>query len=532
MKIKYLILVIAPACIVLAAVLYFAFNSPANRDKNAAAQVKTYQNLYVCSMHPYQASEGPGLCKICGMNLSRVEGHIPGNPLPQIERLFVSEDNPMSIYYLPGQPPDSLMPVTESPFYQPRETKQLEAERLHSKVGANDAAEPMLWTCGMHPEVISDKPGVCPICQMELTPLKTTSGAAGKTIQIDPATVQNIGVLTEKVERRNLSLKIRSNGIVKPAEDAEFKVNARVSGWVEKLYVSRTGDLVEKGQPLLELYSPELVAAQEEFLLALEKSPSVKWEGVDLLQAAKRKFQLWNIADEQIENLSRNRRVERTMTITSPARGIVLMKNVVQGSAVKPGMDLYHIADLDKVWVIAQVYEYELPWITVGDNVLIVSPYEPSLNLKGGLEFIYPYLDSKSRTAEVRISVPNPALRLKPEMYVDVIISARQKLGVLSVPKQAVLRSGKRDIVFIDLGGGKFEPRQVHLGMETDEYYEILHNLREGESVVTSAQFLLDSEAKLQEAVKKRLEMRKKAGLSPEGEMKMEEPSPHQGHQH
>ncbi len=398
-----------------------------------------------------------------------------------------------------------------------------------------------LYTCGMHPEVIQPEPGTCPICGMVLTPVKATmASGGGPAITIDPATLQNIGVVTETVERRDLAREIRLNGVIAVAEEAEVKLNSKVSGWIEKLYVPHTGDSVEKGQPLLEIYSPELVAAQEEYLLALESSASISRSEIDriqksgdeLLAAAKRRLQLWDIDDEQIEDLEKTRKVKHTMTLTSPASGIVLHKNIVEGAAVKPGMDLFHIADLDTVWVLAQVYEYELPWVSTGDEVEIRSPYDTGFSARGRVDFVYPTLDAKTRTVEIRIVLPNPSLRLKPEMYVDVVVSTMPRQGAVSVSKPAVIRSGTRDVVFVDLGEGRFEPREVHIGLETDRYYEILHGLDPGEEVVTSGQFLLDSEAKLQEAIQRRLKQRKR--LIDRGEDVPDEPvtSGHGEHVH
>ena len=533
MKGKHTLLSFAIVGLILAVGAFVIGNLISFRSEAVTDDENTYNDLYICSMHPWEASEGPNTCSICGMNLSRVEGHTSGNPLPEIDNLYVSESNPRYIHEGPGKDPDdgaTLIPIKDSPFYQSKEKVSAKNARNHE---AEESTEKMLWTCGMHPEVISEEPGICPICHMELIPVKvSTSVGRGLVVEIDPLTLQNMGVTTEKVERRDLSIEIRSNGVVKVAEDAEVKVNARVSGWVEKLYVNRTGESVTKGQPLLELYSPELVSAQEEYLLALESAAALKNSGLDLTTAAKRRLELWDISRDQIEALERSRTVELTMTIISPARGIVLHKSVIEGSAVKPGMDLFYIADLNTIWVNAQVYEYELPWVNIGDEVEIRSAYDPSLKAYGKVDYIYPTLNAKSRTAEVRIVLQNPRLRLKPEMYVDVNILTEPKTGVVSVSKQAVIRSGERDIVFIALGEGRFEPREVHLGIETERCYEILHNLQAGEVVVTSAQFLLDSEVKLQEAIQRRLNLQKKI-TSGNGKIPDEpESSAHQGHLH
>ncbi len=419
------------------------------------------------------------------------------------------------------------------------------------------ATSGQLYTCGMHPEVIQEEPGTCPICGMDLVPLSGTGAASasgerkiaywvapmdpnyisdqpGKSpmgmdlvpvyedelkagvVKIDPVTLQNIGVTTETVTRRDLSLTLRTNGIVKVAEDAEYRVNPKVSGWIEKLYVSRTGDVVEKGEPLLAIYSPELVAAQQEYLLAVQTARTLQAGGLprvgegseNLLRSARRRLELWDISDDQIASLETTGEVQRTLILHSPASGVVLQKNAVEGTAVKAGMDLFTIADLDPIWVNAQVFEYELPWVQQGDSVVIISPYDPKLMLKGRVEYIYPYVDRKSRTAELRIVLPNPDLALRPDMYVDVRIETSPHRNALAVPKSSVIRSGERDLVFIAIGEGEFLPREVKLGVEAGYYYEILDGLTEGMDIVTAAQFLLDSEATLQEAVQRRLQQR------------------------
>jgi len=482
---------------------------------------KIYKDLYVCAMHPWNASEGPADCNICGMAMSKVENFKSGSPLPKIDQLYVSESDPLYVHYGKGKYSEDgseLIPITKSPHYEPREetsaSSEMDMKSSSEMSGMKAEAGTQLWTCGMHPEVISDKPGICPICHMDLIPLKnSTSGGSGSIIQIDPTTIQNIGVVTENVEKRNLSRLIMTNGVVKSAEDREYLVNSKINGWVENLYVNRTGDSVKKGQPLLEIYSPELVSAQQEFLLALDsEAKGARPEQSELVKSAERRLQLWDISDEQIQKLKETRQVNQTMTITSPADGIVTMKKVVDGSAIKAGMDLFQIIDYNKMWVIAQIFESELPWIRVGDKVVIKSSYDPMLEKSGKIDFIYPQVDTKSRSVDVRVIVNNSGLQLLPEMYVDAEISVDQKKGVVAVPKSAVIRGGKRNVVFVSLGEGKFEPREIHLGMETDDYYEVLHNLHAGEQVVTSAQFLLDSEAKLQEAIQKRLRLMKDSG--------------------
>ncbi|MCB2212295.1 efflux RND transporter periplasmic adaptor subunit [bacterium] len=500
-------------------------------------EMPMHENVYVCSMHPWETAFVAGSkCDLCGMGLSQVKGYSKGDPVPGEDELFVDPDNPMKVSVTQH---DGWIPITKSPYYQPKSTDDSQHEGHGGQGHDSDsdmdhsmqtrstqestasADSGTLWTCGMHPEVIQDEPGICPICQMDLTPLKqSTASGGGATVSIDPVTLQNIGVVTVPAERTDLYRSIRSNGTVTVAEENEVRVNARVSGWIERLYVDRTGDPVRKGQTLLEIYSPELVAAQEEYILALKNGEAlagssiqhVSQGGQDLVDAAKRRLQLWNIADSEIERLERTREVQRTLPFNAPASGIVLSKNVVEGASVKAGMDLFTIANLDEIWVTAQLYEYELPWVREGDPVTVSSSYDPGLELSGRVDYIYPTLNAQSRTAEARIVLDNPGLKLKPDMYVDVRMQSSPVTDVVAVPKSAVIRSGERDIVFVKVGDGQFEPRQVHLGLETDSQYEITHNLDAGEQVVTSAQFLLDSEATLQEAIQRRIAQRRAMG--------------------
>jgi len=482
----------------------------------------TYEKLYICAMHPWEASDKPDDCPICGMEFSEVHGHSPGAPMPDESELFVSESNPMYIHEGAGKDPEDgsvLIPIVQSPFYETKEDNGKSMESEHEEHSQMQTEEGTLWTCGMHPDVISDKPGLCPICHMKLIPLKgATAQGGGTVIAIDPVTLQDIGVKTNAVKRMDLDRTIRSNGIVETAENREYIVNSKISGWVEKLYVARTGDYVQKGETLLEIYSPELVSAQEEFLLALENSETMMNSGIahidssgrSLLESARKRLQLWDISDSQIEELMNSREINRTMVLTSPTSGFVMIKNVTEGSFVKSGSDLFHIADLSKIWIQTQIYEDEVGWINTGDEVQIKSSYNPGLMLKGKVNFIYPTVDPKSRTVDVRIEVNNQDYTLKPGMYVDAYIQSPAVENSVAVLKSSVIRSGERDIVFVDKGEGKFEPRELHLGLETDDYYQVLHNLNEGEQVVVSGQFLLDSEANLQGAIQKRLEVMRK----------------------
>ena len=479
----------------------------------------TFDDAYVCSMHPEIANEGSGQCSDCKMALSKLNGHKSGTPLPSVSNIYASQDNMMYVHEGPGKDPNTgstLIPITESPIYVPPKPDNHD-HSSHQEQEEAEVPEGTLYTCGMHPDVIQEEPGTCPICAMDLTPMKAKGSASSDgSVQIDPVTLQNIGVTTSLVESRDLSVELRSNGIVTIAEDLEYRVNPKVSGWIEKLYVNVTGAEVNKGDALLEIYSPQLVSAQEEYMVAAKNAKllsgsslqRVRTTSQNLIESARRRLESWDVSDDQIDELERSGKVKRTLTIFSPASGVVLHKNAVEGGAVKAGMDLFRIVDLNSIWVDAQVFENEMPWVHEGDAVEIVSPYDPDLSMEGHIEYIYPFLDKKTRTAKVRVVVPNSRQELKPDMHVDVRINTRTSKDAVAIPKSALIRSGKRDIVFVAIGEGRFMPNEVKIGLETDDYLEITFGLSAGTKVVTSAQFLLDSESKLQEAIQRRLRQR------------------------
>ena len=327
-------------------------------------------------------------------------------------------------------------------------------------------------------------------------------------VQISPERQQLIGVRFGSVEKRSLTKVIRTVGRIDYDEKRIGIVSPKISGWIEQLYVDFTGRFVRKGEPLLTIYSPELVSTQEEYLLALKarqdwsKSPfSEVTEGGNLLaESARRRLKLWDISDAQIKALEENREPKKTLTLYSPFTGHVLEKMVNKGQFVDAGMALYKIADLSVVWLIADIYESELSAIRVGQQAAIQMSYYPGETFTGKAIYIYPYMDAQTRTAKVRYEFANPHGKLKPGMFADVEITVR--LGdKLAVPEGAVIDTGVRKVVIVDRGSGYFEPREVRLGAKAGDVFEVLDGLQAGERVVTSANFLIDSESKLKEAV-------------------------------
>jgi Cu(I)/Ag(I) efflux system membrane fusion protein/cobalt-zinc-cadmium efflux system membrane fusion protein len=409
------------------------------------------------------------------------------------------------------------------------------------------------YTCGMHPEIISDEPGYCPICEMKLTPIRretatTPSGerkiaywvapmdptyirnepgkspmgmdlvpvyedeVAGSIIKIDPVISQNMGLKMTTAEQKQLTKEITAVARIVYDEEKLYGVNSKVAGWIEKLYVDFEGMSVKKDDPLLEIYSPELVTAQQEYLSALRNYENLKDVSLesarkgaaDLSVAAKDRLLLWDITEEQIENLRQTGAVKKTLTLYSPADGVVISRMVVDGDKVMPGMKLFQVADLSTVWVHADIYEYELPFISMGQEVRLSLSYLPGTTFTGRISFIYPYLNEMTRDVRIRIEIPNPNLYLKPNMYANAFISSSLPGTRVVIPNQAVIRSGLRNLVFISLGDGKFMPREVKLGvLGQNDMIEIISGLNEGNVVVTSSQFMLDSESRLREATSK-----------------------------
>ena len=328
------------------------------------------------------------------------------------------------------------------------------------------------------------------------------------TVQISPERQQLIGVRIGTVEKRLLQKVIRTNGRVEFDEKRLATISPKIGGWIEELYVDFTGAPVKKGAPLLTLYSPELVSTQEEYLAALRARqelsaspyPEVAASGNALVESARRRLRLWDISEEQIRVLEQTGQVRKSLTLYSPYGGIVLEKMAFQGMRVEPGMALYKLADLSVVWLIADIYEYELPLIRLGQQASINLSYLPGEAFTGKAVFIYPYLDAQTRTARVRFEFANPRGTLKPEMYAGVEITIR--IGdKITVPEGAIIDTGIRKVAIVEKGAGYFEPRDVKLGTKAGDYYEVLDGLKVGERVVTSANFLIDSESKLKEAV-------------------------------
>ena len=324
------------------------------------------------------------------------------------------------------------------------------------------------------------------------------------TITISEEKRQLIGVRTTAAAFHSLDKQIRTVGKVEVNETRLALVNTKITGWVKKLFVNFTGDRVVKGQPLLSIYSPDLVTAQEEYLLALRSRTTgtggiaeVEASQQSLIDSAKRRLLLWDITPEQIAELEKTGKEQTEMIIKAPLSGIVLEKMVFDGAYITSGMNLYKIADLSKVWIIGDVYEYEVPLVKVGQQARVTLPYSSGEVLHATVSFINPVLDPLTRTVKVRIAVQNPGLVLKPDMFVNVEIMTSSHARLV-IPRSAVLDSGTRQIVYVEKEPGVFEMRQVKLGIRGETEVEVLKGIKKGELVVTSGNFLIDSESQLQ----------------------------------
>ncbi len=327
------------------------------------------------------------------------------------------------------------------------------------------------------------------------------------TVEISPEKQQLIGVKTTVVSVKPLQKVIRTVGRIEYDERRFATVNTKIEGWIEKLYVDYTGRYVKKGEPLAEIYSPELIATQQEFINAIKWKSEIKSQKSEvektlskdaesIVNAARQRLRLWDIADEQIKEIEETGTPIRTLTIYSPASGYVVQKTALQGMRVMPGERLFDVADLSTVWVLSDIYEYELPLIRQGQAAKISLSYFPGKEFSSTIDYVYPSLSGETRTAKVRFTIPNPGGLLKPQMFtnVEIKVDAGKKLAI---PSDAVIDTGARQIVYVDKGEGLFEPREVMLGLRAEGFREVLMGLKAGEKVASSATFLIDSEAQL-----------------------------------
>lgn len=351
------------------------------------------------------------------------------------------------------------------------------------------------YTCPMHPSVKSASEGNCPICGMTLQAVTRSEQQSG-TITVDARRRQLIGLTTAPVRRVELEKTIRAVGSVMVDETRLADVSLKFDAWVGPLQADAVGIQVRRGQTLFSVYGPELLAAQDEYLQTRRRSRSP-----ELVRAARQRLALWDIDDAQLRHIERLGKPLQYLPITSPISGTVVTKNVVEGTAVKAGMTLMRIADLSEVWIEADVYENELPLVQAGMPATVTLPYLPGRSWSAKVDYVYPYLTNMTRTGRIRLRLDNPDGELKPDMYAEVRLASDMGRA-LAVPEQAVLYAGDSRVVFVDLGDGKLQPRRIKAGRRSGEWIEVLDGVEEGESVVTSGNFLIAAETRLKAGIK------------------------------
>lgn len=371
------------------------------------------------------------------------------------------------------------------------------------------APKKTMYQCPMHPQIIQDHPGDCPLCGMALVPMDGEAAAGGiegqAAVTIDLQRQQLIGLRTAVVAEGPVGGELRTTARIAVDETRVRKVTLKVEGYVERLFVDFVGKPVAKGQPLLTLYSPEFVSAQQELLLALRTQKALapgalSRSGVDLVEASRRRLRLWDVPQETLDRLEQTGEVQRSLTLRSPLSGVVTVKNVVEGARVTPADTPFEITDLGTVWAIADVYEQELAQVAPGNPAQLSLPALPGRVIQGRVAFVDPMLDPKTRTARVRLAFPNPKGDLRPELLGEAVIQGRSRKGLLA-PLDAVLDAGTRKVVFLSRGEGRFEPREVTTGRTVGDQVEVTSGVEAGEAVVTGAAFLVDSESRLKAAL-------------------------------
>ena len=353
----------------------------------------------------------------------------------------------------------------------------------------------MYWVAPMDPNYRRDEPGKSPM-GMDLIPVYE-EGDDGDAVKISPSVVQNLGVRTSKVKYGRLWRRIDTVGYVGYDEDRISHIHLRTDGWIEKLNVKSEGEQVSKGDVLFQLYSPTLVNAQEEFI------QSLKIGSVNLRNASRDRLLALGISSNQIDELSRTRKVQRLLKFYAPQDGVITELRIREGMYIKPATEIMMLADLSSVWIMAEVFESQTGWVKKGQTAEVYLKYLPDMQMEGEVDYVYPALNPKTRTLKVRLRFPNNKNILKPNMYADVTIYGGAKKDLLYIPREALIRTGQKTRVILDAGEGKYEARDVKVGIESGDSIEITAGLHEGESVVTSGQFLIDSEASLKASLKR-----------------------------
>ena len=407
--------------------------------------------------------------------------------------------NPQHHYDKPGKAPDGM---DLAPMYADQATPPAQS-------AAATERKILYWYDAMNPQHHYAKPGKAPD-GMDLVPNyaeeQSTTMAPG-SVMISAEKQQLIGVRTAQVKREALVRDVRTTGQVTADETKIAHVHVKINGFIDKVFVDYIGQLVKKGQPLFTLYSPDLVSTQEEYLIAkrgektLGASPfaEIAQGSESLLRSTRERLKLWDISDEQIKKLDETGQVSRTLTFYSPIAGFVTDRKAFPNTSVNPDTELYTVSDFSTIWVNADIFEYEVPFVKVGQHAEMQLSYYPGKKWNGRVSFIYPTVDPTTRTVKVRLEFPNPDFQLKPQMFADIELKVNYGNQIV-VPQEAVLDSGKEQTVFVAHEGGYFEPRKITMGAQVDGKVAVLSGLKAGETVVTSGNFLVDSESRLKSA--------------------------------
>ena len=468
---------------------------------------------YHCPMHPTMVSDRPGDCAICGMRMVPIEeGESEGSGSNAAVRGSDAQEHNAPPAEYDASPVGHDVPLAE---HEAHSAEHGTEPAEHAQHGAAPAGKKkIIYRSTMNPSEVSARPGKDSM-GMEMAPeeLEESSALGGAAavegrapVKLSTQRRQLIGVRTGPVEKGLFTRTIRTVGRVTYDETRLRNVFTKVSGWVERLYANTTGQLVKQGDPLLTIYSPELLASVQEYLLALSgrdrlsSSDLAGDSGERLVASARRRLLLFDLTPQQIAALERNGKAPTTMTLYAPIGGHIITRNVTQGDRIEPGTKLLDIAELSRVWVLADIYEYELPFVRLGQVATVTLTYLPARTFEGRITLIYPVLSETTRTVKLRLEFANSDFSLRPEMYAEVEI--RSDLGErLAVPESAVITTGTREVAFVERGEGFFEPRELKLGIRLPDSFEVLEGLSEGERVLTSGNFLVDSESKLRAAL-------------------------------
>ncbi|MBW3141202.1 efflux RND transporter periplasmic adaptor subunit [Ferrimonas balearica] len=467
-------------------------------------------HTHACPMHPEETGMEGDRCAICNMFLtaevddhSDHAGHTHACPMHPEETGVEGDRCPICNMFL------TEMEEEEQTDPHAGHTMQLDplpsAPALEQATSGGEAT--IKYVCPMHPQIVSDEPGTCPICGMNLEKVEMGVASEEVVVGVSGGLQQALGVRTETVERGTLWRYIKTLGTVQYNEDAISHIHTRVTGWVEKLAVNSVGQQVEKGQLLYELYSPELVNAQDDYLQALDYLGQDPARGKELLRKAKLRLELLGISDKVIQRLEKTRQSLYRVPFYAPHSGVVSTMDIRDGMYIEPGKTQIELVDLSTVWVIADVFENEQSWLEVGRPADVTAAAQGLFEIEGEIDYIYPELDPVTRSLQVRVKLPNPENRpggqLRPGSLVDVELYGGPRRGLLTVPAEALILTGRENRVVVQRADNSFASVSVRLGMMSQGKAEILEGLNEGDKVVVSGQFLIDSEASIQGSLRR-----------------------------